>query len=404
MDTDTNLDTLGTVALRALVRTRGLAKGAAVASARKDDLLALLRGERVTLESPVLASSPVAVTVAGGDGNGDALADVIARAISGRVTAGLDTDAVRAIVDETLTAWATDDLPVILDARPGRGGAPLTISMPEMPAPVSFEGEPVHRQLPQVLAWLRADVPVWLWGAPGSGKTHMGRQLAKALGVDAYIMSVDETTTANKLLGFQNLVSGEFVKGWLYEPFAKGGLVVIDEIDTANPGILAGLNALISNGHYLFPNGETVAKHEKFRVLACANTRGTGAVAGYTARQRLDAATLNRFAVIECAYDLSLECAIACVPYEGDVVTPWKPSAPATTGLCARWVQWVQRVRVRAGKSVLVSPRASILGTRALRAGVPVAEAADALVFALCASDTVETLKGACGDPAALTE
>jgi hypothetical protein len=258
----------------------------------------------------------------------------------------------------------------------------------------------LHQQFTQILSWLRAGVPVWAWGAPGSGKTHMGRQLAVALGVDCYTMSIDETTTANKLLGFQNLVSGDFVPGWLYKPYLTGGLVVIDEIDTGNPGIIAGLNALISNGHYMFPNGETVPKHPQFYVMACANTNGTGAIAGFTARQRLDAATLNRFALVKLEYDRELEKAICTGTKPNN--TQWQGVPFKGEDLCTRWVNWVQSVRTYAGKNVLISPRPSILGCKALRAGIPPKEVADALIFALCAEDTAKNIRDNCGNPATL--
>lgn len=408
---------LSTIELRTLVRQQGLAKGAAVASARKEDLVALLTGTMTALDTPALtdAASGIRAALSAPADTGDTLADVIARAINGKVNAGLDTDAVAAMIDTTLARWVEEDLPAVIGSKgPSKddikaivaeafANAPRAgtiINMPELAAPVELGNEPVHFQFAQVLAWLRADVPVWLWGMPGSGKTHLGRQLAKALGTTAFIMSIDETTTANKLLGFQNLVSGDFVPGWLYEPFKNGGLVCIDEIDTGNPGILAALNALISNGHYLFPNGETVEKHAAFRVIAFANTKGTGAVAGFTARQRLDAATLNRFGLIEFTYDAGLELQIACgIASE----TPmWKPSKPATPAQCEAWVRWVQRVREAVGKNVLISPRPSLLGVRALRAGVPVTEVADALIFALCADDTVEIIKDRCGAPEAV--
>jgi hypothetical protein len=47
---------MGTVELRTLVRERGLAKGSAVASANKADLIALLNGTG-TLEAPTLPAS-----------------------------------------------------------------------------------------------------------------------------------------------------------------------------------------------------------------------------------------------------------------------------------------------------------------------------------------------------------
>ena len=389
-----NYEGMSTVQLRTLVRERGLAKGAAVASARKEDLIGLLSGTLASIETPALGGD--GASVGGGD-----LADAIARAISGKVSAGVDKGAVQEMVDTAITDalgefMGSDDFKHAVEhVIPPRAG--MTITMPELPAPFELGAEPVHCQFPEVLAWLRADVPVWLWGFPGGGKTHLGRQLARALGVDCYTMSIDETTTANKLLGFQNLVSGEYVPGWLYRPFKEGGLVVIDEIDTGNPGIIAGLNALISNGHYMFPSGETVVKHPMFRVMACANTKGTGAVAGYTARQRLDAATLNRFAVIEFGYDAGLEMQIACgVPSDS---TPWAPCKPATEKACQSWVKWVQSVRERVGKHVLVSPRPSLLGVKALRAGIPAKDVAKALLFALCAEDTVSRIINECGSP-----
>ena len=313
----------------------------------------------------------------------------------------MDKDAVSAIVDDTLTAWQRETLPgLIAEHAPQNKGGPV-IHMPELPAPVQLpEGELLHQQFTQILSWLRAGVPVWAWGAPGSGKTHMGRQLAVALGVDCYTMSIDETTTANKLLGFQNLVSGDFVPGWLYKPYLTGGLVVIDEIDTGNPGIIAGLNALVSNGHYMFPNGETVPKHPQFYVMACANTNGTGAIAGFTARQRLDAATLNRFALVKLEYDRELEKAICTGTKPNN--TQWQPVPFKGEDLCARWVNWVQAVRQYAGKNVLISPRPSILGCKALRAGIPPKEVAEALVFALCAEDTAKNIRDNCGNPATL--
>jgi len=369
---------MGTVELRTLVRERGLAKGSAVASANKADLIALLNGTG-TLEAPTLPAS-------------DELADVLARLMNGRVKSGVDAEAVTGIFEEfikgdTFRAAVQEAAPA---ARLG-----FTVNMPELGAPVEMEGEAVHCQFSQVLSWLRADVPLWLWGQPGGGKTHLGRQLAKALGIPCFVMSIDPTTTANKLLGFQNLVSGAFVPGWLYEPYKNGGLVVVDEIDTGDPGILAGLNALTSNSHYLFPNGETVQKHANFRLLACANTKGTGAVAGFTARQRLDAATLNRFAIIEYKYDEGLEMQLACgIPSQSE---RWAPCQPANAADCEAWVRWVQSVRAHCGKSVLVSPRPSLMGVKALRAGIPASEVADALIFALCASDTVDSINGTCG-------
>lgn len=369
-----NYHDLSAVELRKMCRERNLSEDRTwLASARRDQCIELLEEADNGEDIRKVMSLPPEPK------QDDSLADILAKALEGRMRSapqGIDEEAVRKLIQEE-----TKDIPRVMQ-----------INLPEMTKPVTLTGQAVHRQLPQVLTWLRADVPVWLWGAPGAGKTFMGRQIAESMGIQPYVMSIDETTTANKLLGFQNLVSGDFVPGWLYEPFKNGGLAVIDEMDTGNPAIIAALNALLANGHYMFPNGETVERHKDFRVLACANTKGTGAIAGFTARQRLDAATLNRFAIVELSYDEGLELLLTCgVPSN---VEPWKPVAAADNEDCKRWVLFVQKVRELANGSVLISPRASILGCQALRAGIPVQEVADALVFALMTADTVEAIIG----------
>ncbi len=254
---------------------------------------------------------------------------------------------------------------------------------------IDLGADPVHCQFPQILTWLSGNVPVWLWGKAGGGKTHLGRQLAKALDLPATIVSIDPTMTVGKLLGYRNLATGEYVEGFLIKPYRDGGLLMLDEIDTGDPGILACLNALLANGHYMFPNGETIERHPKFRVIAGANTRGTGATAGYTARQKLDAATLNRFAIIELQYDEKLEELLAL---GSDTTAPTYPD-------CKRWVTWVRKVRATVGSSVLISPRASYLGVAAIRAGVKVSEVAEALVFGLVTDDTKRNINSSCGTP-----
>lgn len=249
----------------------------------------------------------------------------------------------------------------------------------------------MHPQVPQIASWLRAGVPVWAWGAAGSGKTHMARQIAEMLEVTPYVVSVDPTLTVAKLLGYRNVTNGDFVEGFLYRAFKEGGLAVLDEIDTGDPGVIASINALISNTHYLFPNGETVPRSEKFFVAAMANTKGTGAVAGYTARNRLDAATLDRFAVIEMKYDPGLEWVLACGV--GAPAVPWKAGPPASQETQEAFVKWVQQLRASFGNSVLLSQRASINGCRALRAGVPLSEVAEALIFKLVTPDSERRMK-----------
>jgi MoxR-like ATPase len=255
----------------------------------------------------------------------------------------------------------------------------------------------LHPQVVQIATYVNADVPAWAWSGAGSGKTHMARQIAEMLELDCYVISVDPTLTVSKLLGYRNVANGEFVEGFLYKPFKDGGLVALDEGDTGDAGVIASLNSLLANGHYLFPNNETVKRHPKFRVIVFANSRGTGAVAGYVARNKLDAATLDRFALVEVKYDEGLEMAVATG--EGSPGEPWKPAQPASQATLTAFVKWVQSVRAEVGQSVLISPRASMNGCKLLRAGVPMAEVVSAVVTKLCANDTITRIQEKCGKP-----
>ena len=255
----------------------------------------------------------------------------------------------------------------------------------------------VHPQVTQLVAWLKAVGCVWAWGAAAGGKTTMARQIAEMLEVEASVFSVDPTTTVAKLMGYRNVSNGEFVPGFLYQPYKNGGLGAADEIDTGDAGVTASGNAMLSNEHYQFPNGETVARHPKFYFLALGNTKGMGAVAGYTARNKLDAATLDRFPIVEVKYDEGLELAVACGV--GKPAEPWKPGEPADQPTQQRYVEWVQKVRKQCGNSVLISPRASINGCKALRAGIPMPEVVDALVFKLTTDDSRQRIVDRCGLP-----
>lgn len=362
-------------------------------------------GTRTSLPSE---SAPTPPTTDSADPALDQLREAL-RKVIGPQEAKLDEARVRQLVDERAATLSADALKVInqalADAKAATAQAIADALAAVKPTAVTHEFKlgaevrpvtgAIHRQLPQVVAWVRSGVPVWLWGQAGGGKTHLARQLAEALGLPFYCAPIDETITVGKLVGFRNVSNGEFVEGLMYRAYKYGGVQLLDEIDT-NATAIASTNSLTANDHYTFPNGEEVPRHPDFRLIAGANSKGTGAVAGYTARVRMDAATLDRFAVIKLEYDPGLELALAAgVP---STATPWAPGEPASPALCRAYVEWVQRARSKVGDSVLISPRASYLGVRALSAGIPPAEVADALVFKLVTDDTRRRILSEAGE------
>lgn len=220
-------------------------------------------------------------------------------------------------------------------------------------------------------------VPVWLDGPPGGGKSHLMEQVAEALSLDAHILAIGPTDTKSAVVG--SVATGTFRPGIAYEPYKNGGVLGIDEIAAGDPGVLVSTNALVANQSYRFPNGELVKKHKNFHVIVADNTRGHGNVKGMI-RNRLDAATLDRFAFLKLAYDEKLESALC-----GNVT----------------WAEYVKKVRDyiagNSGESVYITPRASINGAALLAGGLPAADVADMVLFRFCSPDLKATITASVG-------
>ena len=87
---------------------------------------------------------------------------------------------------------------------------------------------------------------------------------------------------------------------------------MLDEMDASIPEVLVILNAAIANRYFDFPAPiGYVEAHPDFRVVAAGNTFGLGADYDYVGRNQLDAASLDRFAVVRVDYDPKIEEACA---------------------------------------------------------------------------------------------
>tara|TARA_R110000824_G_scaffold196246_4_gene379415 strand:+ start:232 stop:828 length:597 start_codon:yes stop_codon:yes gene_type:complete len=91
--------------------------------------------------------------------------------------------------------------------------------------------------------------------------------------------------------------------------YEYGGTWIFDEADRLTAGTAVVVNAALAGNFWPLPDGSTAKRHPDFNVIWTANTFGTGRDALYSASERLDAATLNRFAggVIRFEYDSNLE-------------------------------------------------------------------------------------------------
>ena len=142
-----------------------------------------------------------------------------------------------------------------------------------------------------------------LVGPAGAGKSTAVEQLSRKLGLPYYM--VNRVENAYELTGYKN-AEGKYVPTSFYQAYKHGGVFFFDEIDGSNPEALVTVNTAIAQGYMEFPCG-LVKMNENFKLVAAGNTFGTGPDSQYCGRNKLDSATLDRFAVIEWDYDKDIE-------------------------------------------------------------------------------------------------
>lgn len=213
-----------------------------------------------------------------------------------------------------------------------------------------------HHQFENLLKIVSTGNPVLMVGPAGTGKTQGAAQVAEALELKFYSISVGSQTSKSDLQGYLD-ATHHYVRTQFREAYEHGGIFLLDEADAGNSNVLILLNAALSNGYMAFPDG-MVQAHPDFRMIATANTFGHGANRQYVGRNQLDAATLDRFVVLTWDIDPKVETHMAGTSDEGK-----------------KWLKVVKAVRKRVTDElelrVVVSPRATKRGAELLAAGMP---------------------------------
>ena len=167
----------------------------------------------------------------------------------------------------------------------------------------------VHDKFDTVLKFVANNEPVFLTGPAGSGKNFICKQVADALDLKFYFTNA--VTQEYKLTGFTD-ANGKYQPTQFYKAFTEGGVFMLDEMDASIPEVLVILNAAIANRYFDFPAPiGYVEAHPDFRVIAAGNTIGHGADYEYVGRNQLDAASLDRFAIIPIDYSKEIEDGMA---------------------------------------------------------------------------------------------
>lgn len=224
-----------------------------------------------------------------------------------------------------------------------------------------------HYKTGLLLACLSQRLNALLVGPAGGGKTTAALKASEALDLKFGAISVGPMTSKADLFGYKD-ATGNYHSTQTVDLATNGGVMLWDELDAGNGGVITYGNMLLANGHFATPQG-MVPKHKDFVFIGGANTYGNGADRVYVGRNQLDGATLDRFVVIDWDYDEGLEGSLVGVSVkspafkldEGGVMDP------------GDWIERVRKVREAAGKLKLrfvVSPRATVHGCKLFAAGV----------------------------------
>lgn len=224
-----------------------------------------------------------------------------------------------------------------------------------------------HKAFPDLLFNIRAGIHTFLPGGPGTGKTHSVEQAANLLGWPCAALSLGPTTPESRLVGGMT-ANGEFFEPRMVDMIRhasqnpdSGAIVCLDEMDNGHAGILATLNTVLANGFFEAPCGEKIPFGNNLVFVACANTYGTGPTSQFAGRNKLDAATLDRFSYLPWEIDEGLEDALVRRFFSDDEQTT-----------ASAWLDVWRTARANVathGLNIFVTPRGAQTGARMVAAG-----------------------------------
>jgi hypothetical protein len=148
--------------------------------------------------------------------------------------------------------------------------------------------------------------PVYVTGLSGNGKTFSVEQACAKTRREVIRVNFTLETDEDDLIGGFRLVNGEtkFFKGPVIAAMEKGAVLLLDEIDLANPAKIMCLQSILEGkGYFIKKTGEFITPANGFTVVATGNTKGKGSEDGrFIGTNVMNEAFLERFP-ITCEQD-----------------------------------------------------------------------------------------------------
>jgi len=149
------------------------------------------------------------------------------------------------------------------------------------------------------------NVPVYVFGMPGNGKTSLIEQFAARNNKPAIRVQHSGQIEDWEILGTErvNKEGSYYAEGLLAMAMTKGWIYIADEYDFAQPSVAANYQAVLEGKPLVIrgPNNgnNIVHPHKDFRFFATGNTNGAGDESGLFQGAKLqNAANMERFGIV----------------------------------------------------------------------------------------------------------
>lgn len=131
------------------------------------------------------------------------------------------------------------------------------------------------------------------YGPPATGKSLMGKVMAQVMGLPLYVINLEKNSEKGNIIGRwlpDPKEPNKFIwkDGQFTEAYRKGGVVLMEEFNFADAGVIGGLHSALDTTRLLeLDNGEIIERHPNCYILFTTNVNLAGT-------RRMNQATLSR--------------------------------------------------------------------------------------------------------------